>query len=313
MGWLSYKNYTKDKDNVEKSWINSRWVWFIGNGNKDISLQVTSTPRFGWGLNIEGCDREICIDFWFILKFYITFTGVFPEWIYTKEYNEFADESNKALRKMDSDQSEKIWSNKKNNQKLKGRARTKESGWIRAGKRDLSLRFHNYSMFWNIWRDNDSWSSDISRWRCGNLDFVKLLKGNSSIDNELIFEEYGEIQMPEGKYMCKIDYTKYTRKYNRWWSNIWYRFQFEFGYINDNGDWIKTPIPHWGKGENSWDCGMDGTYSISLGSGVDTLEEAKEKVIESCIRDRNKYGNVDFSKVSGIEDGYVKVNLIGQF
>lgn len=311
MGWIKYYNYAKEKG--DKSWINSRWVWFIGNGNKDVSVQITSNPRFGWGLSIEGCEREVSIDFWFILKFYITFTGVFPEWVYAKEYNEFADEANKALRKMDSDQSEKIWSNKKNHQKLKGRFRTKEKGWIRTGKRDLSLRFHHYSMWWNVWRNDDSWSSDTPKWRCGSFDFVKLLKGKDKVDREVVFNGFDEIEMPEGKYMCKIDYTKFKRKYTRWFPKVWHRFQFEFGYTDKNGKWVITPVPHWGKGENSWDCGMDGTYSVSLGSGVKTLKEAKAEVVKSCMRDREKYGNVDFSNVTGIENGYITTNLIGQF
>lgn len=58
---------------------------------------------------------------------------------------------------------------------------------------------------------------------------------------------------------------------------------------------------------------MDGTYSISLGSGINNLDEAKLAVIQSCLRDRERYGKVDFSNISGIEDGYVKINLIGQF
>lgn len=311
MGWFSYYNYAKEKG--EKSWINSRWVWFIGNGNKDLSIQITSSPSFGWGLSIEGCEQSVSFDFWFILKFYITFSRIFPEWIYTKEYNEFADEDNKALRKMEDNQEEKIWSNSKQNKKLKGRARTKNKGWIRTGERDLSLRFHHYSMWWNIWRDDSSWSSDTPRWRSGSLDFVRLLKGKDKVSDEIVFNGIEEIEMPEGKYKCKIEFKKYTRTYQRWPKQVWNRFGFEFGYEDEKGQWIQTPVPHWGKGENSWDCGMDGTYSISLSSEVETLEDAKKRVVESCLRDRKKYGKVDFSKVSGIENGYVMTNLVGQF
>ena len=326
MGWISYSNRKKNNSKTDKSWINSRLVWFIGQGEKDIAISVRSKPSFGWGITICGSEGDVSFRFWLLLSFYVNFSRVFPEWVYAKEYNQFADkEASSAREKKDAQEREigflenkpsgyakEYYDIKKKNEKLKGRKRTKEKGWIRTGRRELSLSFHHYSMWWNIWRDDDSWSSDTPWYISGSIDFVRLLKGKDKVDKELESTIFDEIQMPEGKYMCKINHNKYTKRFSRWWPEKWNRFEFEFGYNDADGNWVTTPVPHWGKGENSYDCGMDGTYSTSLGSGVKNIVEAKEKVVNSCMRDRERYGDVDFSNVSGIENGYVMANLIGQ-
>lgn len=325
MGWSMYTNLAKEEKS--KKLIHSRWVWFFGSGNRDISLEITSRPSFSWSISTNGCEGEVSIHFWFLFKFYLTFTGIFPEWVYSKEYNQFSDkEASKAREKKDLHEreigfleekptgySKEYYDILKKNKKLKGKYRTKEKGWIRTARRSLSLSFHNYSMWWNIWRDDDSWSSDTPKWRNGNINFVRLLKGKDKVEKSIEETIFSEIEMPEGKYYCKINHNKYVRIYSRWWPQTWNRFEFEFGYNDDNGNWVSTPIVCWGKGENSYDCGMDGSYSISLGSGVKNLKEAKDKIIEIKLKDREKYGSVDFSNVKGIENGYVKENLISQF
>ena len=323
MGWIKYSNSAKK----DKCWINSRWIWFINNGNKDISLQIVSTPGFRWEFEVDGCEGEVKFRFWLFFTFYLTFSRIFPEWIYPREYNQFADKEASYIREnksseerqsMDSQEKSSGYTKEyydiiNKNKKLRRSHRTKENGWIRTSNREFGLSFHHYSMWWRFWTNSGEWSSDIPKWRHGSFDFVRFLKGKDNVDSQVIFNGVDEIEMPEGKYLCKIDYTKFTRKYQRWWSKSYHRFNFDFGYKDEGGIWIDTPIVHWGKGENSYDCGMDGTYSISLGSDVNNLEEAKFRVIESSNRDRKKYGDVDFSKVSGIEKGYVKTNLIGQF
>ena len=297
MGWISYHNYAKEEK--PHSWINSRWIWFIGNGNKTVSLQITSTPHFGWGFEIDGSNGEVSIDFWFGLKFYLNFEMIFPEWIYSKEYKQFADKDEKP----------------NSNRLLKGRKRTKDKGWIRTARRETSLRFHNYSAWWDIWRDPSGWSSDVPRWRSGSLDFKRILKGRDWVVKTVLNKHIDEIQMPEGKYLCVITLLQFDKRYQRWKSEKWHRYELEFGYRDKNDDWVSTPVIHWGKGENSWDCGMDGTYSITLSTEVKTLEEAKKKATENCLRDRERYGSIDFSNISGdaIVNGGVRKNLIQEF
>jgi hypothetical protein len=324
MGHLYRKNYTKEPGN--KSWIHYRLVWFMGN-DKDVSIEVCSTPSFGWSLIIEGDEHAVGFHFWFILKFYITFTRIFPEWVYPKEYNQFADKEAKALWEERNKQHREVgrieekptgasleyYEVMNRHKKLKGRARTKDKGWIRTATREISLSFHNYHMWWNIWRDDSSWSSDVPKWRNGSIDFVKLLKGKHRFEREVKEDFFGEIEMPEGKYLCRIKKENFKKIYQRWWSKEWDKYSFEFGYFNDKNEWISTPVLHWGKGTQSYNCGMDGTFEISLSNEIKTLEEAKNKVLEALLQDRERYGDIDFSNVPGIVDGVVRENLIGHF
>lgn len=49
---------------------------------------------------------------------------------------------------------------------------------------------------------------------------------------------------------------------------------------------IEHGIPVEGKGENSWDCGMDGVF----GTGGDTVKEAVGSCVRAVLRDRQRYG-----------------------
>lgn len=64
---------------------------------------------------------------------------------------------------------------------------------------------------------------------------------------------------------------------------------------------IKNPPKHAGKGENSWDCGDDGTYGMSRpysGPDIKSIWLNQESVFEYCclkycehvVRDIQKYG-----------------------
>ena len=49
---------------------------------------------------------------------------------------------------------------------------------------------------------------------------------------------------------------------------------------------ISGGIPVWGKGENSWDCGMDGT----CGASGETVQGAVRNAVDSTLRHRKRYG-----------------------
>ena len=52
----------------------------------------------------------------------------------------------------------------------------------------------------------------------------------------------------------------------------------------------QIPVP--GKGENSWDCGEDATFSLSCPST--TISEAIGEMVKSCMRTRERYAGLDF-------------------
>lgn len=105
------------------------------------------------------------------------------------------------------------------------------------------------------------------------------------------------VPMPEGDYQAewklehtKLSYTKLPGKIrdrllgNRQWSRV-------------SLD-IPGCIPSWGKGENSWDCGMNGTCGVS----GDTIEDAVANAVRSATRDRGRYGAVDIPQPMTISE-----------
>ncbi len=296
MGWVHHIN--EGKREPGKYLFYHRWFWHIGeHGNKDISLEICSRPNFGWGLDIEGDEHRVLIYFWFIFKFYIGFSRIFPEWIYVREYNQFADKDSKPNE----------------NKKISRKLRTRDKGWIRTANRKTSIIFHNYAMWWNIWRDDNSWDSSVPKWRSGSFHPGEWIRGKDKVTSNIVDTFYAQIKMPEGIYQAEVEETQYVRKYQRWFSKKWKRFNFKFGYHKD-GKWIDTPVLHWGKGSSAHNCGMDGTYEMALSSEVKDRAKAVSKVLVSCLKTRKRYGDIDFPKpIEGIENGIVMKNLMVNF
>jgi len=93
------------------------------------------------------------------------------------------------------------------------------------------------------------------------------------------------IPMPEGVYVGtwteKITVSRHVRPLGTWRDRL-------LGPRRHRSVWLKVDggIPCEGKGENSWDCGMDGVFGIS---GA-TLEEAVGNMVAAVLRDRERYG-----------------------
>ena len=84
--------------------------------------------------------------------------------------------------------------------------------------------------------------------------------------------------MPEGAYKATVEMFWGIWKRPRWVAKKILRANVE----------IPSGIPKNGKGENSWDCGEDATFGITM--PAKNVENAIGKTVESCLRDRKKYG-----------------------
>lgn len=104
---------------------------------------------------------------------------------------------------------------------------------------------------------------------------------------DLAVEETGEcrIPLPEGVYPAtwerKVRTWRYRRPLGSWRDRI-VGLRTRVDYSID----IPGGIPIEGKGENSWDCGMDGLF----GTGGRSLEEAIGHCVEHVLRGRARYG-----------------------
>lgn len=113
-------------------------------------------------------------------------------------------------------------------------------------------------------------------WSCFLPD---LLFGRARHSSESLEERPCVVPMPEGNYPARCKLTRDTWKRPRW------PFAKARRYAELE---VEGGIPHPGKGENSWDCDDDATYSISCEG--DSVRAAVEKMRQSVMRSRERYG-----------------------
>ena len=149
-------------------------------------------------------------------------------------------------------------------------------------EREFDLYYFNRALWIRLWGDPmGGWSRDMS-WHltshCFRFDdflFGKQIYSEKDITSGEIF-----IPMPEGCY--KANFRQYI--------GIWKRTRLPFKtqrmmFTID----IPKGIPHEGKGENSWDCGEDGTYGLTAQSL--TVEKAIGEVVSCVLKSRKRYGH----------------------
>lgn len=128
-----------------------------------------------------------------------------------------------------------------------------------------------------------NWNHDESGWKKEKglhkyINFTDLVRGKSKHQQEVIEEKDLIFPMPEKGYKCKARIIKRVNSYPRWFATRWTTVEFDF----------EEPIPCEGKGENSYDCGVDHTHSMSV--GADNFFDGVGKAIKSLLEQRVRYG-----------------------
>lgn len=138
--------------------------------------------------------------------------------------------------------------------------------WFRDGF-PISINLMSNTMGWK--RGDWKWCPNISR----------KLKGKFTVSEKTIEERDILIPMPEKSYKGHAVLADWTWHYKRWFPKTIRRCEIE----------ILEGIPHPGKGENSWDCEDDATFSLTTGK-VRTIAEAVGKLVSSVLESRVKNG-----------------------
>lgn len=128
------------------------------------------------------------------------------------------------------------------------------------------------------------WSKDQPWWREFGLS-VRDIMGQIKVDDEPLSIGTCRIPLPEGNYNATYVVKRMVWRHVRYPGKIldWF---WKRTIIATDID-IPGGIPVEGKGENSYDMGMDGLFS-SYGPGQ--LEESIGRIAASVQRDRNRYG-----------------------
>ncbi len=160
-----------------------------------------------------------------------------------------------------------------------------------AYERDTYISFHDWSVWVNLWRDDSSWSNHKTFWeqRCASLNFLDLVFGRWKYTERTVEERDVKIPMPEGNYPAKVRIFESTWKRPRWFPQKMIRANVD---IKDN-----KSIPFPGKGENSWDCGMDGLHGMTCSEK--TVEDAIGAVVGSVLHSRRRHGGIGWNPEPG--------------
>lgn len=157
--------------------------------------------------------------------------------------------------------------------------------WYYARHYGLRLHPHDGCIVSGEWGSLDGyWSRERPRWRDWSVTWTTVL---GKMHTEWTEGKSGTcaIPLPEGVYEGEWIEKSHDARHLRW-PGTW-RDKLKGGtrrrYINVRVD---GGIPVEGKGENSWDCGMDGVF----GTSGDTLAEAVCNFVTAVLRDRERYG-----------------------
>lgn len=116
------------------------------------------------------------------------------------------------------------------------------------------------------------------------IDIPDKLRGRSKCTVEVLQTGETQVIMPEKAYPATYTIERRTWTYPRWFTQ--HRTDIEITVLEKGG------IPHEGKGENSWDCGMEGTISRHS-EYKDSVHQAANEFAMGVLRDRQRHSRLD--------------------
>lgn len=151
--------------------------------------------------------------------------------------------------------------------------------------RTLSIDIIEGSIHWRLWVDDSGWTNNRPRWRDGSVNLVDLALGKEEVIPLSTYVTH-EVLVPmvERAYKGKCTIQHYARKRPRWFA------RFSTTATIDMAKGEQIPIP--GKGENSYDCGDDATYAMSV--PATTVHEAVSRLVASVLRTRSQRGGLSW-------------------
>lgn len=160
--------------------------------------------------------------------------------------------------------------------------------WLRAlahrlcpdGKdRSTSIRVFDSAIWLECWALDD-WNCTDPWWMRWNWHPLDTILGAYQHNATPLYAGTRMLAMPERDYAVSIRMECASWKRPRW--------PFARTVVRADINCHSDPIPHPGKGENSWDCDQDATYSASI--PAETPDEAIDQLRKSIMDRRMRYG-----------------------
>lgn len=149
--------------------------------------------------------------------------------------------------------------------------------------RIIGISHHARTFWFSLWDDPMEHRGVDPKWWKFNFNYEDFLLGKAKHKLEILEEGKAKIDMPEGDYDAAYKVEKRTWKRPRWpFTTTKTSIYFD----------IPVGLPHEGKGENSWDMGMDAT----MGTGTEwtgKLNEATKKIAMEALKTRQRYGSLN--------------------
>jgi len=123
------------------------------------------------------------------------------------------------------------------------------------------------------------------------IHIMDVILGRREYSEKVLQEGGVDIDMPEGVYKAT-----FKRFISYWKRPRWFGVQSLHRISMD----IPVGIPHEGKGENSWDMGMDATFGVTMPADEnESIYDIAKRFAMSCLKTRQKYGSLhspDYAK-----------------
>ncbi len=165
-----------------------------------------------------------------------------------------------------------------------------------ADERRCGFYVHDASLWIMLWVDEMESNSRDPWWmkthRFGLDDIASKIFGKVRYATEVIESRDVEIPMPEGVHAATVNIERATWTRPRW---PWRPFSRERIRADVT---IPKGIGFPGKGENSYDCGDDAMYGMTMPAS--TVEEAIGKVVAGALRNRIRYGGSHTFKATDV-------------
>lgn len=141
--------------------------------------------------------------------------------------------------------------------------------------RELSISYHGGSLWFHFFTCPDDGKYHV-------IHVVDRLIGKATYSERIIEEREVLIPMPEKSYPATAKLYEAIWTYPRWFKRSIKRVDLTL---------INEGVPHEGKGENSWDCGVDATFSSCM--PANSIAEGVGRFVGNSLKTRIKNGGYD--------------------